>query len=53
MKVDDPPVPKPEPPKAPGQRLLPAVTTQPAGPDVPTWALALLAAALLMQRPSA
>jgi hypothetical protein len=47
-KVAAPPTPKPDDRKRLANASSPAVTVRPGGPDVPTWALILMAAALLI-----
>jgi hypothetical protein len=48
VKVNTPPGPKPEPRKRLANASSPAVTTRPSGPDVPLWAVILVAAVLLI-----
>jgi hypothetical protein len=48
VKVDQPPVPKPEKRTRLANVTSPAITSQPTGPDVPTWALVLAGLALLI-----
>ena len=48
VKVNTPPGPTPEPRKRLANASSPAVTTRPSGPDVPLWAVILVAAVLLI-----